>query len=333
MTIDPKIIEFFNKRKKVFITTHVRPDGDAVGSSLALFHFLRLQGHYAMLSFPSLFPDFHKWFPGIEEALIFPHKQSRIKQFLEGADLIIAVDFNDLKRNAELGKYLNELNVAKMLIDHHPNPANGFAFSVWNTAYCAAGEAVFDLIEAIDKNALKDQKIASCLYAAIISDSGSFRFPAVTEKTFGIASKLLASGIDHSQIQRDVYDNFTERRLRFWGHCVTEKMEILEEFNAAFIPITKEDFLKFGTKASDTENLVNFPMSIKHVNISVILVEHADFIKFSFRSKDDFPVNELAEKYFNGGGHVNAAGGESKSNMETAIQELKDSLKMWSKGI
>ena len=327
MIIDPRIIDFLSTKHKILITTHVRPDGDAIGSSLALMPFLRKKGHYVMLTFPSIFADYHKWFPGVEDALIYPHKKGSVETFLKNTDLIIAVDFNDLKRNADLGKYLAELEIPKLMIDHHPEPDTSFTYEVWSTKYCAAGEAVFDLINAIDETSLMDQTICTCLYAAIISDSGSFRYPSVTKRTFEIASKLLESGIEHSLIQREVYDNFSEKRLRFWGHCVTEKMEFIEEHKAAFISVSKEDFEKFKTKASDTENLVNFPMNIKDVIISVLLVEHDGFIKLSFRSKDEFPVNELAKKYFNGGGHLNAAGGESKSDMATAIQELRDGLK------
>jgi phosphoesterase RecJ-like protein len=327
MNINRELLDFFKTNRKILITTHIRPDGDAIGSSLALLYFLRSKGHNCMLAFPGVYANYHKWFPGIEEVIIYPHKKKRVEQFLKNTDLVIAVDFNNLKRNAELGEYLSKLDQPKLLIDHHPEPDDDFRYRIWDTHYCAAGEAVFDFIDALDPDSLKDRQIATCLYAAIISDSGSFRFPSVTQKTFHIASRLLESGIEHSQIQRDVFDNFSEKRLRFWGHCVTQKMTLLDDLNVAYISVEKEDFAQFNTKASDTENLVNFAMNIKKVHIAALLVEHDGFIKISLRSKNQFAVNEIAKKYFNGGGHINAAGGESKSDMETAIQELRIALR------
>jgi len=314
-----EIASYFKTKRKILLTTHVRPDGDAIGSVLALYHFFHLQGHQVNMLFPSDYPNYYSWFPGIEQVQVWKNDDVKLKEMISAIEVLIAVDFNQLSRNGDLGKYLSGLNVVKVLMDHHPEPESIFQFQVWDTSYCAAAEAVFELIDYMDASFLKNKDISTCIYAALISDSGSFSFSSVSASTFRIAARLVETGINHELIQRQIFNNFTEKRLRFWAHVVAEKMTVVPEAKLVYILIHKEDLKCFDVKPADTENLVNFPMMLKDILVSVLIMEREDYIKLSFRSKNKVPVNFVARDFFNGGGHTNAAGGESKGSLEETI--------------
>ncbi|MEA3495438.1 MAG: bifunctional oligoribonuclease/PAP phosphatase NrnA [Bacteroidota bacterium] len=328
MNNNQKLKEFLQEKKSILITTHVRPDGDAIGSSLALYIFLKNAGHKVMLAFPTSYASVYNWFPEINESKVFSSDEKEILNFTEQADIIFVVDFNQLSRNGDFGKILSKSKKTKVLIDHHPEPEDIFDYHFWTTKYSAAAEGIYDFIKLIDENGIKNLDIATCLYAAIVFDTGSFRYQSVSKKTHTITADLFEAGIDHDKIQQHVNDNFTENRMKLWGYCLNDKLTILHKSNAAYISLSKEEFANFDAKAGYTEGLVNLPLGIENIEISVLIVEKEEQIKLSFRSKTNFPVNKFAKQYFNGGGHRNAAGGESKLSLEKTIKLFEEKVKL-----
>jgi len=316
----------------ILITTHVRPDADAIGSSLALFHFLNKSGFHASLVLPNAPAEYYQWFPGIDEAFIFDKNAEKIKQIVSESELIAVVDFSQLSRNGELGKLIASSSAPKIVIDHHPEPEMIFDAYCWDISYCAAAEAVFELLEFLDEKMLKDKIISECIYAALIADSGSFSYSGVSPGTHLIAAKLMENGIDHSRLDKLIFKSFTSKRLFFWGYCLSEKLTLFYDERLAVIAVSAEEFNRFQTDYTDTENLVNMPMMIEKVRVSVLIVERGKKIKLSFRSKGDIPVNEVAKDYFEGGGHKNAAGGDSLLSLEKTVELVVEKVKGFLEG-
>jgi phosphoesterase RecJ-like protein len=309
----------FEEAENILITTHIKPDADAMGSSLALYLFLKSKGKNVKLFLPSDYPDFYNWFPGINEVEIFKKEKTQL-DFIKKADLFFAVDFNQLKRIEELGKEIEKHNFAKVVIDHHPDKPDIYQYEYWSTKSAAAAEEVANFIRDIDAEYLNKKDIASCLYAALIADTGSFKYPSVSDKTHALVAELLKSGIDHTAIHRKIYDNFNLNRLKLWGYAMDKKLKIYPELELAIISLSKKDFENYGCDIQDSEGLVNYPHVLNEIEISVLIYERDKGCKLSFRSKTSFPVNEIAFKHFNGGGHFHAAGGES----DLGIDEIED---------
>lgn len=318
--------EFLSVPRQILIISHIRPDADAIGSSLGLYHFLTEKGHKASVVFPSEYPYYYGWFPGIDKTLNYLKDKTEIHKVIKTCEILFAVDFNQLKRMNELGKKVALLKVPKVLIDHHPDPEPVFDYLFYDMHVSSAAEKVYDFIELMDPSFVYNKQIAECLYAAIVSDSGSFKFPSVTPDTLRVAANLMDTGIDHTLIQRNLYDNFKESRLRLWGYCINEKLEIYRELKTGIISLNQEDLRKFSAKLADTENLVNFILSMEDIVVGVLVVELSDMVKLSFRSKGNFPVNKLASLYFNGGGHTNAAGGQTTLSLVDTISLLKEKI-------
>ena len=322
-----KIREIFKTPQKPFITTHIRPDGDALGCVLALHKLFKANGHDPVTVIPSEYPYYYHWFPGVDEILDFHKHKKQALNALKEATIIFVVDFNSLHRNGELGLTLAESKLPKVIIDHHSEPEQIYDYWFWDVKACATGEILFEFIENFDSKMLADQDICTNLYSAINTDCGSFKFPSTTTRTHKIVSALLASGIKPGDINTLLYDNFTERRLRFWGKCLTEKLTILPEYHTAIITVTKKDLMEYQLKTSDLEGLAHYPLIIEDILLAAFLVERDRYVKVSFRSKYDFPTNQLARKYFNGGGHLNASGGEIALSLEETTQLFIEKIK------
>lgn len=320
------LIEKLSIPRKILVTTHVRPDGDAVGSSLAVYLALKAKGHEVILAMPSEVPYYYSWMPGASEIIYFYNAYGKVSDYAKRSDLIFIVDFNELTRNGDMGKMLALLPNERVLIDHHPDPEDLFTYRFWDTKAAAAAEMVVDFIDLLDPALLNNKDIATNLYAALIADTGSFRY-SVRPRTFGIASLLITAGIDHESVQQGVFDNFTESRLRFFGYCLSEKMQLFPDIKTAVITVTRDDFKRFGLCHGDTEMLVNQAMSMKDVQISVLVMEMEDITKLSFRSKGNLAVNTVARKYFSGGGHRQAAGGQCRLNPEETVKAVAERLK------
>lgn len=309
--------------KKIVITTHQKPDGDAMGSSLGLYHFLTAGGHSVQVISPTNWADFLQWMPGVDHVLDFEKQTAQSEQCLADANFIFCLDFNILSRTktmiAALEKHIGKL----ILIDHHQQPQTAaFIFGVSNTAKSSTCEMVYDFIVASPQAHLLNTHIATCLYTGMMTDTGSFRFPATTASVHRAVAHFMEIGINHTSIHSQIFDSGSEHRLRFLGHVLTNRMEVYYEYNTATFCITAADIHKFHIKTGDTEGLVNFLLSMAGIRFAAIVIDREGERKWSFRSKGDFDVNTFARTYFEGGGHFNAAGGRSDESLAATYQKF-----------
>lgn len=307
---------------KYAVLSHVNPDGDAIGSSLALSHFLQKLGHPAEVMVPNDFPGFLAWMPGASAIHIYDKDPDGCDKILNDADTVFILDFNHFSRSGAIKKTLEALETPKILIDHHRDAdLSLFAFALTETAVSSTSELVAETLLHCGEQHI-DDAIATNLLVGIMTDTGSFSHSIYHPQTFAICAKLIEKGPSYNHIHQQIYDTFSENRLRLLGHSISHKMEILDEYATAIIALDKEELAQFNYQVGDTEGVVNFPLQINKVRMSVLVTERQDVIRFSFRSKGNFSVHELAQKYFNGGGHTNAAGGTLNCSMEAALDQL-----------
>ena len=322
-----KLKEILTQPRKIVITTHHKPDGDAMGSSLGLYNYFIQKGHYVKLVTPTDYPYFLHWLPNNPEVIIYTEKEEESKKLVADAELIFCLDFNTLSRINELGEEVRNSNALKIMIDHHLEPEGFDDFRHWNINACATAELIYDFIaNLLEDKSFITKDVATCLYTGIMTDSGSFRFPNVTANLHRIVADLIEAGAQNWRIHQQVYDNATEGRLKFLGYCLSNKLDVLREFNTALITVSKDDIKKFDIQTGETEGVVNYALSINGIKLAAFIVERNDKVKLSLRSIGDFPANEICKKYFNGGGHRNAAGGQSDESFETVIEKFKSIL-------
>lgn len=318
-----EIKEELSNKKNIVITTHTNPDGDAIGSSLGLFHYLKKKGHNVVAVVPNEFPDFYNWMPGSDKILVFQHQANQVRTHLSNADIVFCLDYNTEKRTGILCDDLMKVEAPKILIDHHLSPDEHFVYKLSDTKASSTGELVYDFIEMLGDADLIDQTIGTCIYTSLLTDTGSFSYAIHSKRPFEIASQLVDKGIDIEKIRRLVYDTFSENRIRLLGYCLTERLVVMEDCRAAYIYLSKEDLKKFNYQIGDTEGVVNYPLSMKRINFAILITEKNGQVRLSFRSKGDFSVDKFARTYFDGGGHSNAAGGTSKKSMDETIKLLR----------
>ena len=320
--------------KKVVITTHQKPDGDAMGSSLGLYHFLIQLGHTVQVISPTNWASFLNWMPAAKLVLDYDRQTATADAAIDTADWIFCLDFNILSRTKRMEEKLSASSAKRILIDHHQEPqVDKFAYGVSDTGKSSTCEMVYDFIIDSGNDDLINEAVAECLYAGVMTDTGSFRFPSTTASVHRMIAHLKDKGLSHSKIHENLFDNFLENRFRFIGNVLLNRMEVFYEYNTALIAIPQQDLIKFNIVTGDTESLVNYPLSIKGIKLAAIIIDRGEERKSSFRSKDGFDVNTFARKYFNGGGHFNAAGGQNKESLDevvakfiTAMKENKDQL-------
>lgn len=303
--------DLLKRSNNIVITTHWNPDGDAIGSSMALFHFLKSLKKNVHVIIPNSFPDFLNWIPGIKSAIDFQKQERKAEKIIHNADLIFTLDFNTFKRLEKLGKILEKNPVPKVLIDHHRQPDNYAKYFFFDIKACSTCELIFEFIDLLGKKKLIDKKIASCIYTGIMTDTGSFRFRGVSPKTHLIISELLKTGIIPSDIHEEIYDSYSYERIKLLGYALNEKLKIIPGNDVAYFLLSEKDLDRFNYQKGDLEGVVNYPFSIKGIKVCALFNESDGFVKVSLRSKGKIDVNEFARKYFNGGGHINAAGGKS----------------------
>lgn len=323
-----KLKQFFSTPKKIVIIMHKSPDGDAIGSSLGLYHFLlKLKQKVTVIS-PNAYPDFLKWMEGTKQVIDYSKKASVAVNAIKATNMIVCLDFNSLKRIDELGKEVAKSKALKLLIDHHPQPEDFADIKLHTIQASSTAELVFDFIDMLDEKNKINRAIANCLYVGILTDTGSFRFSSTTIHTHKVTAELMERGAEISKVYQLIYDNNRESRLKLVGYSLLEKMKILPEYATGFIALTQSDLKRFNYKDGDTEGLVNEPLSINGIAFSALFTEKEDGegIKISFRSKDDFNVNLFARAHFNGGGHLNAAGGFSDLSMDETIMKFLQTL-------
>ncbi len=307
----------------IAITVHTNPDGDAIGSALALYHFLRKFNHQVKIIAPNQFPDFLAWLPGAEDILIFEQDAKACRTVLEEASLLFCLDFNALSRSGALQDDLKKLEIPRLLIDHHREPeTESFVYCYSDTSVSSTAELIYELIAYYDFEKYADNAIAQALFTGIMTDTGSFSHSINRPETFEITAKLIRSGLDAVRVHQLVYDTFSESRLRLLGHAISNCMLVFDEYATAIIQLSREDLQKYNFQIGDTEGVVNYPLSMKKINMAVLVTEKKDTIRFSFRSKGGFSVHELAKEHFNGGGHKNASGGSMKTDLKAAVSKL-----------
>ncbi len=307
---------------------HQKPDADAMGSSLALCHFLLSFGHEVKVISPTNWADFLSWMPGCDTVLDYEAQMKKSDTILEEAGWIFCLDFNTLSRTKKMEEKLSASPAVRILIDHHKEPQEEkFAFGISDIRKSSTSEMIYDLIVNAGHEERITPIIAECLYAGVMTDTGSFRFPSTTPSVHKMVAHLMDKGLEHSHIHEALFDNYLENRFRFFGNVLMHRMEIFYEYNTALIAIPQSDLLKYHIKTGDTEGLVNFPLSIQGIKLAAIIIDRGEERKSSFRSKGDFDVNTFARKYFNGGGHFHAAGGQNKEPLEIVVTKFKAAMK------
>lgn len=301
---------------------HQKPDADAMGSSLALFHYLRQKGHEVTVISPTNFPDFLKWMPGADLVIDFESMQEKALKAMEVVDLLFCLDFNALYRTKHMAPYLEKLDSIKILIDHHLEPQPDFDYGVSDTSASSTAQLVYETIYKLGDEQYINVDIASCIYAGTVTDTGSFRFASTSSRVHRMVADLMDRGLKHEVIHQEIYDNFLENRLRFLGHSLLNRMEVFYEYNTAILAIPYSDLKRFDLQTGDTEGLVNFLLSIQGIKLAALIIDRNSEVKLSFRSKGGVDVNTFARKYFEGGGHFNAAGGRSSDSLDKTVQRF-----------
>jgi phosphoesterase RecJ-like protein len=316
--------ELLAQPRKIVITTHHKPDGDAMGSSLGLYNYLIQLGHHAKVITPTDYPQFLEWLPGNGEVIIYTEQSDLSADLVANAEIIFCLDFNALSRINELGELVAISGAKKVMIDHHLEPEDFDDYRHWNINACAAAQLVYEFIaDLLGHKQYINQDVATCLYTGIMTDSASFRLPNTTSDVHRIAAELIDAGAVNWRIHELVYSNSSESRLRFLGHCLSKKLVILPEYNTAYIYVSKSELEAYNVITGDTEGIVNYALSVTGIRLAAFMVERNEKVKLSLRSKGTFPANEICKKYFNGGGHRNAAGGFSSDSLEQVIEQFK----------
>ena len=311
--------------KKIAIIPHRGPDGDAMGSTLALYHFLLKNNHDAVVISPNEFPDFLAWMPGSETVKIFEKDKQNCTKILDEAELIFTLDFNALHRTGEMEQVLAKLTAPFIMIDHHQKPDDYAAVTYSDTAFGSTCEMIYNFISFLGKKDQIDKVIGTCIYTGILTDSGSFRFPKTTGNTHRIVAELIDLGVENTEIPTLLFDNSGFERLQLLGRAL-QNMKVIAEHKTAYTTLTQEELNSFNYVKGDTEGIVNYGLQIKGIHFAAIFIENKEekIIKISFRSQGDFDVNQFARDYFHGGGHRNAAGGKSEETMEETIEKFEN---------
>jgi phosphoesterase RecJ-like protein len=322
-----KVRSYIEKYNKIVITTHLSPDGDALGSSLALYHYLSRKGKDVKLIVPNSFPYFLKWMKGAENALIYEYNPEAGRRIIKHAELIFCLDFNVLKRVGDMAPFVKDSGAKTILIDHHPYPDNSFDTVISYPEMSSTSELIFRLLYQLGECESIDKDIAECIYCGMMTDTGGFTYNSNDPEIFEIISFLLRKNIDKDAIYSNVYHNYTEQRFRLLGFTLLKRMKVYNDMHSALIYLSKEDLQKYKSTKGDTEGFVNYPLSIRGVVFSTFIYEDNNHVKLSFRSRGDFACNEFAAEFFQGGGHLNAAGGEFYGTIEDAIALFEAALK------
>jgi phosphoesterase RecJ-like protein len=320
-----KIQELFTNNQNISIVSHRNPDGDAVGSSLALYFLLKNLNFNPSILLPSPIPDFFEWMEGSDHFIIADQNLEESQSTINKSDIIFCLDFNQLERVDKIGEFIQASNATKILIDHHLNPADHFDYCFSEVSSSSTCQLLFEWIENMGWAHLIDSNIATSLYVGILTDTGNFRYN-INPQLFRITASLLEFGIDNQHVQNKVFNSMSEKRLRLLGHSLVNRLEVLSEFKTGIIVLSKDDYDQFEIERGDTEGIVNFVLQLQMVTMAVLVLEQPNIVKLSLRSKGDFSVEEIARKYFKGGGHLNAAGGYSFQSLSETMKKFKDIL-------
>ncbi len=325
-----KAKRYVEKGERFVIVTHVTPDGDALGSSLGLYHFLLEYGkENVQIVVPNDFPQFYKWMPGAKDIIVHEKYPDFSEELIQNADVVFCLDFNDPKRIEKLGGPVVASDARKVMIDHHLDPSDFCNVTISHPEMSSTSEMVFRFICRMGFFDLLNRDAAECIYTGMMTDTGSFTYNSNQPEIYVIISELLKKGIDKDLIYRRVNQVYSESRLRLMGYVLYDKMKVYPEYSTALITLSKDELNQFNYVSGDTEGFVNLPLSIEGVQFSVFIREDQDYIKISLRSVGAFPCNVFAQTYFNGGGHKNASGGEYYGSLEEAIAVFEKGLALF----
>lgn len=316
--------------KKILITAHQKPDGDAMGASLGLYHFLIQFGHDVTVVSPTNWASFLNWMPGCEKVIDFEARREESIALINQAEVLFCLDFNVLHRTKNMEPYLKKADCIKVLIDHHQQPEEeAFTYGISDTSKSSTCEMVYDFITESGHGDKININVATCLYTGIMTDTGSFRFPSTTASVHKVVAHFKELGLNHTAIHENIYDNFSESRLRFIGQALLNRLDVMYEYNTAMMAISKYDLIKYEIKTGDTESLVNYLLTIQGIKLGALVIDRDEERKWSFRSKGEFDVNTFARNYFEGGGHRNAAGGRSSDSLDQTVKKFKQVLQKY----
>ena len=325
-----KFRELLQHTQQIAIAVHVNPDGDAVGTSLALAHCLKAIGKEVSVIAPNPFPDFLLWLDGAKDILIYKHEHAQVKKVLSTTDLVICADFNSLSRLDDLGKIIAESAIPCVLIDHHLKPAEEeFEICFSKVKACSSAEVLYNLIKQIGFLPHLSATAAESVYAGMMTDTNNFLNNCDRPEMFRTVAELLELGVNKEKVHEAVYNNYSESRMRLLGYALEQKMVVLPEYRTAYIVLSRKELEQFNFQAGDTEGFVNFPLSIKNIVFSGFISENPDNVRLSFRSRGTFSVNDFARNHFEGGGHLNAAGGNSTMSLDDTVTYFVESLKKY----
>ena len=317
-----------SKPQNIVIVPHKNPDGDAIGSTLALWHYLKNKGQKVHIVVPNDYPKFLKWMPGHEQILNFEKENSQAKALIEEATVIFTLDFNHLGRIGQMEPFLNDSQATFIMIDHHQAPSDYAHYMYSDVSMSSTCEMIYNFIELLGDDEKINPEMAICLYTGIMTDTGSFKYTSTTSRTHRVVAALIDKGAENTKAHNLVYDTNTPNRLHLLG-CALKNMVILEEYNTAYITLSQDELETYGYQKGDTEGFVNYGLTLHGIFFAVIFIENKEegIVKISFRSEGEFSVNEFARKHFNGGGHTNAAGGRSDVSLQETIEYFVSILK------
>ena len=321
-----KAKKLINKYDKIVIVTHTSPDGDALGSSLGLYHFLIEYGKQVNVVVPNEFPDFLRWMRGASDVLIAEKDPAMTAELMDAAELIFLLDFNILKRIDQLEPLVKQASAKKILIDHHLDPEKFCDLIISHPEISSTSELVFRFICRMGLFDYVDKSCAECIYTGMMTDTGSFTYNSNSPSIYYIISELLGKGIDKDAIYARIYCGYSERKIRMQGYVMYKKMTIFKEYKTALISLSFEEHQQFRSQKGDTEGFVNIPLSIENVVFSAFIREEKDVVRISLRSRGRFPTNQFAKEVFGGGGHLNASGGEFQGKLEEALRLFEEAL-------
>ena len=322
-----ELSKLFLSSENILLICHINPDGDAIGSQLALYHYLKARGKNVGLMAPNYLQEFLKWMDGADQINIFIKDRKKCRKLIVEADLIVMLDFNQSNRLGEAEDLVIASNARKVVIDHHLGPGSFADLIISEPSKCSTSEIVHELVCEMNGAQFISRPYAEALYVGIITDTGNFEHGSYSSRTFRIVADLLDSGIEKGKILNLIYNNFSSDRIRLLGYALNKRMVVIPEYKTAYIFLSKDDLKEYNHVKGDTEGFVNMPLSIKGINFSALFIEKDGFIKLSFRSKGQFPSNEFAVQYFSGGGHLNASGGEYTDTLDNTIDFFLKVLK------
>jgi len=322
-----KLKEQIEKSQNIVILGHYNPDGDAIGSCAAWYNYLLGLGKQSQIILPNDFPQNLKWIKGSETAITATQDIKKVEVFFANADLIICNDFQSFSRVDKLEEIALKSTATKVLVDHHVDPeVEQFDLIFSDVESSSTAELVFEIITRLTPETPLNRAVAEAIYVGIMTDTGSFSYSSGHKKTFETVAKLIDSGIDTCQIYQEIYSTFSEDRVRLLGHCLANRLTVLQDFSTAYIYLTKEDLREFREMPGDTEGIANYALSIKGIKFAAFFTEREKRIRISFRSKGEVDCNIFAKTHFNGGGHHNASGGDSFDTMQETIQKFEQLL-------